>query len=229
MQTLVVIAMQAEADPVIEALGLHGAGAQLHPAFPARLWVDERVAVATNGTDPRFGVDSIATQPAVTTTLHAVERLRPALVVSAGTAGGFAARGGGIGSVYLADRCVFHDRRVAVAGFDRYGDGDYPVADLGRIADGLGFERGTVSTGNALDAPLPDIEKMRASGAVAKDMEAAAVAWTCERLGVPFTALKVVTDLVDSAEETAEQFQRNLQTATATLAGAVASLVAALE
>ena len=70
--------------------------------------------------------------------------------------------------------------------------------------------------------------KMTASEAVAKDMEAAAVAWTCERLGVPFTALKVITDLVDTADETAEAFLQNLRTATARLAEAVPALVDAV-
>lgn len=226
--TLVIIAMEAEAAPARRALGLEGDGQQLHPAFPARLWQGPHVALAVNGADPRFGVDSIASQPAVTTTLHAVEAVQPGMVISAGTAGGFASRGGGIGSVYLADRCVFHDRRVSIPGFDRYGDGDYPVADLRRAAEALGLQQGTVSTGNALDAPTVDLEKMDAAGAVAKDMEAAAVAWTCERLTVPFTALKVITDLVDHPEEAAEQFGRNLRTATVALADVLPRLIAAV-
>ena len=225
---LVVVAMEAEAAPVRDALGLTGHGEPLHPAFPARLWRDDQVALAVNGADPRFAVDSIASQPAVTTTLHAVEAVQPSIVISAGTAGGFEVRGGHIAATYLADRCVFHDRRVPIPGFDRYGDGDYPVADLGSVATLLGFQQGTVTTGNALDAPTEDLAKMHGTGAVAKDMEAAAVAWTCERLGVPFTALKVVTDLVDHHEEAAEQFTRNLRLATARLAEAVPALVRAL-
>ncbi len=220
--------MEAEAAPVRAALGLHDAGSALHAAFPAKIWRGDHVAVAVNGADPRFGVDSIASQPAVTTTLHAVEAVQPSIVISAGTAGGFEVRGGRIASTYLADRCVFHDRRVSIPGFDRYGDGDYPVADLAAVAAELGFDQGTVTTGNALDAPDEDLAKMHGSGAVAKDMEAAAVAWTCERLGVPFTALKVITDLVDHHEEAGEQFTRNLRMATARLAEAVPALVDAL-
>ena len=122
VKALIVQAMEAECAPVRDALGIDGPGRQLHPAFPARLWERGEVAVAVNGLDPRFGVDSIGGQPAVTTTLHAIESgsrtsssrpeppaasLREALE---------------IGSIYLADRCVFHDRRIAIDGFDRYGD-----------------------------------------------------------------------------------------------------------
>ena len=217
--------MEAEAAPVRLALGLDGPGQPLHPAFPAMIWTSDQVSVAVNGVDPRFGVDSIATQPAVTTTLHAVERLRPSLVISAGTAGGFAERGGTIGAVCLASRCVFHDRRIDLPGFDAYGDGNYPVADLSKAAAELGWLQGTISTGNALDAPAEDIARMARHEVVAKDMEAAAVAWTCERLDVPFTALKVITDLVDTEHPTVEQFVGNLRTATQTLANAVPALL----
>ncbi len=232
-EILFVVAMEAEAGPVRRALGLDGPGEQLHPAFPARVWrggnVGGRlVSVAVNGIDPRFDVESIATQPAVTTTLHAIEHVAPTLVISAGTAGGFEARGGAIGSVYLADRVVFHDRRIAIPGWDAYGDGDYPVLDLSALAQQLGFGLGTVSTGNALDAPPVDVDRMHASKAVAKEMEAAAVAWVCERMGVAFAALKVITDLVDHPEPAADQFTRNLAIATTHLADAAASLAASL-
>ncbi len=223
------MAMEAEAAPVRAALGLVGGGDLLHPAFPARIWTGSNVSLAVNGRDPRFAVDSIASQPAVTTTLHAIERTSPSIVISAGTAGGFASRGGAIATVYLADRCVYHDRRVDLATFDRYGDGDYPVARLGDVAERLGLPTGTVSTGNALDAPAVDRAKMDASAAVAKDMEAAAVAWVCERLNVPFTALKAITDLVDTVHPTRDQFMANLGAATAALARTIPELIAALE
>jgi len=225
VRPLIVQAMEAECAPVRDALSIGGPGQQLHPAFPARLWERGDVAIAVNGVDPRFGVDSIGGQPAVTTTLHAIESARPDLVISAGTAGGFAAKGAEIGSVYLADRCVFHDRRIAIAGFDRYGVGDYPMAELHETVGKLGFDRGTVSTGNALDAPAVDLATMAATAVVAKDMEAASVAWVCERMEVPFAALKVVTDLIDGPEPTAQQFTRNLKAATEMLATSVAALV----
>ncbi len=227
---LVVVAMRAEAEPIRTALGLSGPGEPLHSRFPATLATDDSgsIGVALIGVDPRFGVDSIATQPAVTTTMHAVETHQPDLVISAGAAGGFESRGGSIGQVILADRCVFHDRRIAIPGWDDYGVGDYPVADLGLPLDAMGIESGTVSSGNALDAPAGDLEAMAATDCRAKDMEAAAVAWVCERMDVPFTALKAVTDLVDHHEETAEQFDRNLTLAIDRLAASLGAVVSAL-
>ncbi len=229
---LFVVAMDSEAAPLRQALDIEGEPVRLHPAFPAQIWTGDvgasSVAVAINGSDPRFAVESIASQPAVTTTLHAVEYFEPSLVISGGTAGGFGSQGGQIGTVYLSDACVFHDRRVSIPGWDEYGVGNYPVADLSAVAAELGLPMGLVTTGNALDAPPVDMARMVESGAVAKDMEAAAVAWVCERLGVPFAALKSITDLVDHPEETASQFERNLATATEKLAAAATSLVSLL-
>ena len=229
-RVLIVVAMRAEAEPIGRALGLDGPSVSLHPNFPATLATarTRSIGMALVGADARFDVDSIGTQPAVTTTLHAIERFEPDLVISAGAAGGFEALGGHIGQVILADRCVYHDRRIAIPGWDDYGVGDYPVVDLGLSLDELGIEAGTVSTGNALDAPAEDLAAMATSGARAKEMEAAAVGWVCERMEVPFTALKAITDLVDHHEETAEQFDRNLAMAIERLAEALVAVVDAV-
>ncbi|MGI9621297.1 MAG: hypothetical protein ACR2PK_00565 [Acidimicrobiales bacterium] len=226
---LVLVAMEAEAAPIRAALGLKAEGELIDPRFPAKIWANERCALAINGIDERFGVDSIGSIPAITTTINAVSAIGPSIVVSAGTAGGFTERGGEIAKSYLANRCVFHDRRIDLPGFDAYGIGDYAVADLSAVAAELAIEEGTVTTGGALDAPVDDMARMRASGAVAKDMEAAAIAWLCQHLDIPFTALKVVTDLVDAPEEPGEQFLRNLELATRTLASQVRLLIDALQ
>ena len=222
---LIVMAMEAEAAPVRSALNLETRGKKLHPAFSCEIWESTHVCLAVNGEDRRYGVDSIASQPAAITSLLAIERVRPSLVISAGTAGGFVKRGGHIGQVCLADNCYFHDRRIQLEEFEAYGSGNYPVVDLGDIGKSLGFHLGAVSTGNALDAPEADLANMDSYQAVAKDMEAASVAWICEQFGIPFTALKVITDLVDSDESTAEQFVSNFEIVTQRLGGATKEFI----
>ncbi len=56
-----------------------------------------------------------------------------------------------------------------------------------------------------------------AEGAVVKEMEAAAVAWVCQQLALPFIALKSITDIVDGGEGTRGEFERNLDAAAQTL------------
>ena len=51
----------------------------------------------------------------------------------------------------------------------------------------------------------------RAENVSCKEMEAAAIAGLSRDLGIPFLAVKAVTDLIDHPEPEAEAFQRNLR------------------
>ncbi len=217
--------MEAEAVPVRKKLGLKGEGNLLAEGVSARLWSNESVHVVTNGSDSRFGVDAIGTLPASLTTFLAIQKTNPKIVISAGTCGGFIARDGFIGEIILADRCVFHDRRIPLEGFMNYGVGDFRVVDLRTIAERHGFKIGTISTGDSLDSQPYDLDFMNSVNAVAKDMEAAAVAWACALNEVPFTALKVTTDLVDGEVTTEEEFVTNLQYASNRLSEGILSLI----
>ena len=55
------------------------------------------------------------------------------------------------------------------------------------------------------------------SGAIVKDMEAAAIVWLAELNDIPFIALKVVTDIVDGDKPTEDEFFENLGTAARSL------------
>lgn len=107
----------------------------------------------------------------------------------------------------------------------KYGIGDFSVANLHAIAERLGFKIGAVSTGDSLDSQPADLDFMNAVNAVAKDMEAAAVAWACALNEVPFTALKVTTDLVDGEITTEDEFVTNLQYASNRLSEGILSLI----
>ena len=83
----------------------------------------------------------------------------------------------------------------------------------------------TVSTGDSLDSQPSDLDFMNSVTTVAKDMEAAAVAWVSALKEVPFTALKVTTDLVDGEITTEDEFVTNLQYASNRLSEGILSLV----
>lgn len=231
----VVMAMHDEAMPVIAALGavpIAHHGQHLHDWYEAALPGRDgpvAVVIAVNGVDPRLGVAGIGPEPATITTLHVIEHWQPGIVVSAGTAGGWASKGGAIGTSYLAGPVVVrHDRRIDIPGFDEYAIGSYPCHPLSDIASALGLVTGVVTSGGSLDENADDHRMIDASGAVAKDMEATSVAQVCALHEVPFTALKVLTDLHDAPASTAEQFQANLASASEALAGHVVGLLRAL-
>ena len=131
------MAMEAEAAPLRTALEASTRAAPAWAsALPARLAVTPdradrpSVLLAVNGTDPVTGVDCIGSTAAGITTLVALAAARdhwgaaPDLVLSVGTAGGWAGHGTAVGDVFLAwDRFVAHDRRIDLPGFDRFGLG----------------------------------------------------------------------------------------------------------
>ena len=140
------------------------------------------------------------------------------LVISAGTAGGFRARGAAIGDVYVSSAILHHDRRIPIHdAFEAFGLGrveSTPTPQL-RAALHPRLKLGLVSSGNSLDYTDRCMEIMTKHGAHVKEMEAAAVAWVARDLfALPaMFALKAVTDIVDGERATAEEFLANLGSA----------------
>ena len=75
------------------------------------------------------GVDNVGTVPAALTTYLAIQALKPDLVISLGTAGGFKAKGGAVGDVYISTGFANHDRHIPI-----------PVRLLAWEADGFDGE-----------------------------------------------------------------------------------------
>ena len=66
------------------------------------------------GKDAEHSVDNVGTVPAALTTYLACQQYKPDLIISVGTAGGFAAQGAGIGDVFVGTTTVNHDRRIPI-------------------------------------------------------------------------------------------------------------------
>lgn len=215
MRVALLFAMQAEALPLLRALGFESSASTDPRLGFVRYAGDHRsldLLVSTNGKDPRHGVDQIGTQAAVLNAYLTLEAHRPDLCINAGTAGGFVKRGAKIGDVILSHGTVrYHDRRIPIPGFDAYGVGSYPSLILPAVAARLGLREGAISTSDSLDATTECHTRMDEHETHAKEMEAAAVAWVCSKLGVPFVAMKAITDLVDGGQATEAEFLANLQ------------------
>jgi nucleoside phosphorylase len=229
---LIQVAMAAEAQPIAAALALRPAG-QLHANLPALLFEGEqdatRLVLVTHGHDVRFKVDAIGTQPAALTAFAAATRFKPRLFINAGTAGGFARHGAHIGDVYLSEGPVnYHHRRIPLGDFDPYGRGSYPSLAAAALATKLGLKLGKLTTGDSLDTSPEDARAIEASGAMVKDMEAAAIAHVAELFAIPFLGVKSITDLVDADHPTAAQFVKNLDHAVSNLASVMPAIIAEL-
>ena len=222
-------AMQDEALPLIRRLKLADKG-PLSPPMPMR-WYDGavgalRIDVVVIGADRRFGIDCIGTQPAAVATQLVLDKLDPDLLINAGTCGGFIKRGGEIGKVYLTGGpFYFHDRRIPLAPFEKYADGGWTLSNVDAWADELGLEQGAVSSGNSLDMNADDAARIEQTNTIAKDMEAAAIAWVADQHEKPLCAVKAVTDLVDGPHPTHEEFERHLHTASDALSETLEKLL----
>jgi 5'-methylthioadenosine nucleosidase len=222
---LIYIAMEAEAMPIVEKLSLFETNKFEFLPSTVRCYADksqDQIILITSGVDLKYEVDNVSTQAAAAIIGTTLSHIKPRLVINAGTAGGFKVRGAQIGEIYMAEKLYMHDRRIPLGAFQQYGEGHY----LGYTVDGLHIKKGVVSTGNSLDTTPTDLEIMNKFGTHVKDMEAAAIAQVCLMWGnVPAIYIKGVTDLVDGAEVTADEFLSNLRKTSDNVAEAVNELI----
>lgn len=74
-------------------------------------------------------------------------------------------------------------------------------------------QEGVVSSGNSLDYSKEDWDQMAANEAAVKEMEAAGISWVAHLHGVPFLAVKSITDIVDGDQPPQQEFLENLHAA----------------
>lgn len=233
MKTIVyVVAMQAEAQPFIDAFGIEEVKDFFAP-LPCRLYSADvaegrTLHVVLNG--QQHGSDLVGCEAASVATLSAIQRLHPDLVINSGTCGAFASNGASIADVYLGHSVMFHDRRVP--GDDEWGTqalGNYPVWEgTTQLAESLGYKTGKVTTGSSLDMQPCDLAIIQENQGELKDMEGAAVAFVCSLFDTPILFVKSVTDLCDNGAETFEEFSRNLSAASEALRNANQKIISHL-
>lgn len=227
---LFIIAMQTEASPLVNKFQLVE---EPESVFPKGVpWVryygkykDLNINIVCPGKDKILGVDSVGTVSASLLTYASIQALQPDLIINAGTAGGFKAKGASIGDVFLASDIAFHDRRIPIPVFDLYGVGSRQAFSTPNLAKELNLKVGKLSTGDSLDMCPQDEAAIVANDATVKDMEGAAIAYVAHLLEVPAIFLKAVTDIIDGDKPTAEEFLQNLAAVTAALDLAAAQVV----
>lgn len=220
MRICLIFAMRAEAQPVIDYLGLKEQEGFFNP-LPCRLFSDspqkDSLFLVLNGVD--HNRDLIGCEAAAVTTQVAIQKLQPDLVISCGTCGGWQRYGARVGQTYIADGAMFHDRRVPGDNeWDTQGLGNYKVWEGSwRIAEALGLPMGKVTTGSSFDLSTEEDALIDANGGRLKEMEGAAVAFVCSLYKVPVMLVKAVTNLRDAEEEDIDSFHENLKRASLSL------------
>ncbi|WP_163370594.1 5'-methylthioadenosine nucleosidase [Endozoicomonas acroporae] len=214
---LIIMAMAAEARPIIDQLGLKAlpADPRLQSHFPRFQgeFAGKEIVISLNGKSTEYGVDRIGTEFAALNTQSAIVEFAPELIINAGTCGAFSADAD-IADIITSDQpVVYHDHRVPLKGFDRFAMGAYPTAYCPEYFQGIEHKLGVVTTGNSLDMPDIDRQWIRQNQGMAKEMECAAVAATAHLYGIDFLPIKSVTDHIDIELDNVEQFLNNLSKA----------------
>lgn len=165
----------------------------------------------------RSGVGKVAAAMAatvLTAVFHVTE------LINTGVAGGTVPRG----SMVLSDQLVQHDvRAYAVPDGQLEGfDSPYLPADsdllkrLSQAAEAAGIQPivGTIVSGDQFICDSAVVKRLKSEfNAKAVDMESAAIAQVCALTGVPFVAVRTITDNAD--EDAAENFFELVETAAA--------------
>jgi len=230
---VVAIAMEEEAKPFIDHLGLKVDETFFPENTPFVAYTGQhgkcKVTVVFNGKDSVYGtgVDNVGTVPASIATFLALQKMKRELpdkehlLINAGTCGGFKRKDAEIGDVFIITGAANHDRRIPIPPFVPYGIGKLDTVNAKQLAETYNYKTGVCTTGNSLDKTEKDDELMLANDASVKDMEAAAIAWSCAVNNVPFLGVKVVTDIVDGGIATQDEFMANLQSASKSLQDAL--------
>ena len=222
-----IMAMQAEARPLIERYGLQnieGFFGEVPTELYQGIIAGKEINIVTNG--QQHGVDLVGCEAATLATTLAITTLHPDLIINAGTCGAFKANGAGIGDVYLSHGPVmFHDRRISDDPLGMQSLGNYPTYDARQMARDLGYKLGKCTTGSSLDMSDEDYKVIKENGGELKDMEAGAVAFVASVYKTPVLCVKSVTDLMDGGNKTVEEFRNNLAMASQALRDACVKII----
>ncbi len=220
----IVMAMEAEAQGIVKELELSRfVPRPFYENLPMQFFSGTykntfEIILCLPGLDSRHRVDQIGTEPSAVAAFATILEFHPDLLINAGTAGSFASKGASIGKVYLSKNMFyFHDHRIPIAGWDRFGLGEYPGLDVSSIAQRLNLDQANISSGNSLDFTQADLDRILESGAILKEMEAAGIAWAAFITQTPFFAIKSVTNLIDVNPDSSAEFSKNFAVAVAAL------------
>ncbi|PMC75011.1 5'-methylthioadenosine/S-adenosylhomocysteine nucleosidase [Brachybacterium sp. UMB0905] len=185
------------------------------------------------GTPAAVVTTGIGIAAATAAATWAILELRPEVAVAAGSCGGLAADVE-VGTLIIGESFTWS---IADATAFGYAPGQVPggperhtaPSDLverarrAAVATGAAHRSGLMLSGDAfVTAPLAAPMRERFPGALSADMETTASARTCAALGVPFTALRAVSDLCGPSA--GQQFHLELDVVAETSARAVEEL-----
>lgn len=198
MKIAIIVAMQKELHLLLGRMGkddVQLVTVDSHPYYIGTLAGHEIVAT----------VCGIGKVNAALTTDSAIRNFKPDLVINTGVAGGVGAQGVGVLDVIVADAVAYHDVWCGpgtvwgeAAGCPRLLPVDGRLVEV----DIPGVKRGVIASGDIFVSRPEEVEHILSvfPEAMAVDMESGAIAQVCFLNGVPFGAVRVMSDTPGAAD-----------------------------
>lgn len=225
----VLCALKFEAEPIIQRFNLK----EIHDVFDHRLGLQvfaqensPSFCLVLFGKCKRNNVDRIGTQFASIAAWETVRIIKPEIIISAGTAGGFKSKGTEIGDVFLSEKHIyFHGRHIPVPKYSTFAKGEIPVFSNIKLGSSNKIKRGIISSGDSIPVTPLDSQLMEELGTDAKDMEAAAIAEVAQLTNTKIIALKCISDFIDIDRATFDQVKDNFKVALSNLTDCLEEII----
>lgn len=144
-----------------------------------------------------------------------IDHFGPDAVVSTGVAGGTGSAAG-ILDVVVADRLAYHDvwcgpgtEPCVADGFGPYFEADGNLLALPALAPREGVLRGLICSGDSFISRPEEVAEIRRKQpeVMAVEMESTAIAHACAIEGIPFVAVRVVSDTPGADADNSSQYE----------------------
>lgn len=232
IQIIVVLySREIEAKPFIEAINAKKIVDVLNPRLPMihhkGSIQDTVVHVVIFGKDKDFGVDIIGKLGASMACQEVINKLKPDLIINAGTASAFEFPDAKINDVYLGvENFYIIDRRTSMAGYSEYITGKVPCIKATKFQKDLDIGGAIIASTDSMDLVEEDLKMARNQKAQLLDMEAATIAWVARQFEVPVLVLKGVSHHVHgSTKQQIIEFRQHLLEVSSVLASKVLDVV----
>lgn len=227
---LLVVAMKEEADYIKQKIPFV---AVIHPKIEAVAALeyqfhrgDTLITMVVSGNDAEFQTTRLGAAVGLLAS-HAYAQYHPDVVLNPGCAGGISAQEVGIGDICIGTQTLFHDHFMGGDTHNTlYAQNKRECVDVNNLIANSGLSKrckvGVISTGSSMENMPAQMEQIKQTCAIAKDMEAAfihdAIKANTKKPG-QLIPIKVIVDLADTQQCTQKSFTENFPQNLESLAG----------
>lgn len=208
--------MADEAKPSISLLklSLNENLSSLMNSFPVYSNANNSIMIICNGKCNQHKCDRVGTQWAAVCAFQVISKLKPDLIINAGTCGGIDPKyifsteyesnpqsfkdwpSLKIADVFIGSQALYSDHRIPLPQWKSFAIGNYSLFGTQYLCKKLEMKSATVSSSNSFAFIDDEILIYKQYKVICKDMECAAIAEICSAFDCKLVVIKGVTDII---------------------------------